>query len=278
MRDYKRKQAERSHLRLTRDESGRLRSLHGDKSIGEIWAEQKRIRLKDAIEEEKQRSQKKVLRRKKFLALAKKVKTVPELKNLAADRKKLFGAAHSVGVSFVKRVKRLKKRQAVFVGLGLIFVLSTAGFMTYGGQKNGGGSGSHNTKDVLAASDKGPQFETVLPTGKSIDDLGGWGRVSPPEKDPVYAFVDTIGSITVRVSEQPLPSGFKDDIASSVRDVAKQFTANDTIQVDGNTIYVGTSEKGPQSLILSLKGLLILIRSDDKVSNDQWAAYVASLK
>jgi hypothetical protein len=39
-----------------------------------------------------------------------------------------------------------------------------------------------------------PEYTTVLPANKNIGELGGWTRVSPPDRNPVFAYIDKIGT------------------------------------------------------------------------------------
>lgn len=123
-----------------------------------------------------------------------------------------------------------------------------------------------------------PDFQTVLPENKSINQLHGWQRVSPPQDDPVFAYSDTINNVAITVSQQRLPTAFSSDIDSHVADLAKKFNATDKIDASGTTVYVGTSVKGPQSAILTKNNLLILIKSAAKIAPADWAAYVSALK
>lgn len=122
-----------------------------------------------------------------------------------------------------------------------------------------------------------PEYKTVLPDHKSISELGGWRRVSPPGKDPVYAYDDEINNIPISVSQQPLPASFKTETASHVADLAKTYNATNKIIVDGTTVYIGTSSKGPQSVIFAQNNLLVLIKSQKVIDNGSWDAYVKSL-
>ncbi len=136
-----------------------------------------------------------------------------------------------------------------------------------------------NTRPKNGVLEKGtPDYPTVAPAGKDIEDLGGWTRVSPPGSNAVYAYADKLGDIQISVSQQPLPADFRKDTATKIRDLAKDYTATKEI-VAGETIaYIGTSAKGPQSLILSKDNLLILIKSAAPVKDEQWAAYISSLQ
>jgi hypothetical protein len=122
-----------------------------------------------------------------------------------------------------------------------------------------------------------PTYKTVLPDNKSISELGGWRRVSPPGKDAVFAYDDNINGISISVSQQPLPPSFKTETASHVADLAKAYNATTKIDVDGTTVYIGTSSKGPQSIIFTAKNLLILIKSQKVIDNGAWGEYVKSL-
>lgn len=122
-----------------------------------------------------------------------------------------------------------------------------------------------------------PDYQTILPGKKPIDNLGGWKRISPPGNDPVFAYADTIDDISISVSQQPLPQSFKDDATNQVAELAKRFNATDKIDTGSIAVYVGTSSKGPQSVIFTKDNLLILIKSQKKVNNTSWAKYAESL-
>ena len=50
------------------------------------------------------------------------------------------------------------------------------------------------------------EYQTVVPKDKSIQQLGGWQRVSPPNATPVFAYGDTIDGVKISVSQQPTHS------------------------------------------------------------------------
>lgn len=123
-----------------------------------------------------------------------------------------------------------------------------------------------------------PAYQTALPKGKTIDDLGGWKRVSPAKEEPVFAYMDKIDDVTISVSQQPLPQSFKNNTDSEVAELAKKFNATNKIDAGGTTAYIGTSSKGPQSVIFTHDNLLILMKSIGHVTDTSWANYIETLK
>jgi hypothetical protein len=122
-----------------------------------------------------------------------------------------------------------------------------------------------------------PDYKTILPNGKSIESLGGWTKVSPPTHSPVFAYVDTLGKATLTVSQQPLPETFKDDPANALEELASGYNATQKLVVEDQTAYVGLSSKGPQSIIFTKNNLLILIKTNIPLTNDQITSYIISL-
>jgi hypothetical protein len=147
--------------------------------------------------------------------------------------------------------------------------------------------GSTDHPEVKAAASKRPAltrgtpgYATVLPDGKTIDDLGGWIRVSPPGRNAVYAYADKIGGVRIDVSEQPLPPALRNHTSEQMARLAQSYAAKGTLTAAGTTVYIGTSAKGPQSLIFNLdqKGLLVLIKSVSPLADNQWVTYINSLR
>lgn len=130
----------------------------------------------------------------------------------------------------------------------------------------------HNQKQMAVT----PNYPTILPTNTTVASLGGWRRISPSNASPVYAYSDSLSGVKIDVSEQPLPASFKDSLDSKLADLAKQFNA--TTKLDSDPIaYIGTSAKGPQSVILTKHDLLILIKSASVIDNKSWQKYISSL-
>lgn len=128
------------------------------------------------------------------------------------------------------------------------------------------------------ARNETPKFDTVLPAGKTIKDFGGWTRISPPDRVPVYAYADKIGNVTINVSQQELPYNLRDDDGKEMEKLSEGFNADKKLTVGDITAYVGTSAKGPQSVIFAKDELLVLIKSTTKVSDEEWITYISSLE
>lgn len=160
--------------------------------------------------------------------------------------------------------RRISRKTALVAG-GAIILVIIVGIIIY----------QCNAANKTAANQ--PNYQTVLPKGDSINQLGGWKRISPPENDPVFAYADQIDNVPITVSQQPLPASFKNDIDTQVAELAKKFNATDKITAGDTTVYVGTSAKGPQSTIFTKNNLLILIRTQKKIADASWARYVESL-
>lgn len=177
--------------------------------------------------------------------------------------------------SFLPKLRWPRNKRALLTVVILVSVLLFAGVWTFTRDK----SRAENvaTQNDTTTTDGTINYQTMLPAGKSIDDLGGWQRVSPPEGDPVFAYTDSIDGISISVSQQPLPKSLKGDVDGWVADLAKKFNATTRIAADDISVYVGTSAKGPQSAIFTKDNLLILIKSETKIEDQSWATYARSL-
>lgn len=121
------------------------------------------------------------------------------------------------------------------------------------------------------------EYQTILPAGKAIDTLGGWKQVSPDGQDPVYAYTDTLGGVSISVSQQPIPDAFIGNTARRVAELAKSYGATTELTAGDTLFFIGTSAKGPQSVIFTKNNLLIMIKSESQITNDAWISYVSGL-
>lgn len=122
-----------------------------------------------------------------------------------------------------------------------------------------------------------PTYDIVLPYERTVEDLGGWRRVSPIEKEPVFAYEDAIGDVAISVSQQPIPESFSSNIAGSVRELAERGSYANVIEAGDTQVYIGRSARGPQSAVFAKNNVLIFIKSQKTISNAEWARYIEQL-
>jgi hypothetical protein len=269
------------HVRVDRE---------GETELADIWAEQRRLRLKEAIERDKKKAERKQQFRQLLKRLTRGASAVPQgTKESAGSSKTIEISIRVPRTSFRKLTRRFKKipsrlisskkRWIILSTVSLVLIVSVGVMMARNGETHNKDDATRTTGGVVAGKTvQTPNFQTVLPVGKSIQELGGWARVSPPEKEPVFAYADMIDGTRILVSQQPLPETFKKSPGTELTKLAEQFLANETITVNDSVVYIGTSEKGPQSVLLTAHDLLILVRADTKIANEQWVSYLASLQ
>jgi hypothetical protein len=193
------------------------------------------------------------------------------------SRLKRITTRFSTSLTKIPSIRMLTKRQLLIL---LVVIVAIIGAMIYIIVSS---NSSQNNPDDQSSSTTGatshtPTYSTVLPANKNIKQLGGWTRVSPPSSNPVFAYADTIDSTAITVSEQPLPDSFKSDPNGQIDALSQHFNAKNTFDAGGTTVHIGTSLKGPQSLILIKNNLLVLITSATKIDNAKWIEYITNLR
>jgi hypothetical protein len=138
-----------------------------------------------------------------------------------------------------------------------------------------GTSGKGDTPAVLAEYKEKADFPYSLPKGSDTE-IEGEVRYNPQRK--LVNFKDSIGGVVITISQQPLPEGFKEDTDTKVKKLAQDFNATKTIATANPTSYIGTSAKGPQTVIFSKKDLLVFIQSTSIIDDHDWAEYITNLK
>lgn len=276
-------------LEFVRKADGRLKPAGEGREIGDVWAEIDRVKLREAIARD-QRKRAKSVRLKRLFNREKPQDT--KATGSSSDTKTVeikinfpeMGRYLKVGVIWLgKKLSSLplSRKQWWLVFGGIILLVSfIASFSLYGNNS----PATENREDKQSggtSADPGPkepEYATLLPKGKNIDDLGGWGRVSPPGKEPVFAFRDNIDNVAISVSQQPLPESFKKNTTTAIAQLAESYAANEKIKAGSTDAYVGTSKDGPQSVILTKNELLILIKSAAKIELKSWESYLATLQ
>lgn len=158
----------------------------------------------------------------------------------------------------------------VVIGTFLTAILVAGGYFLVHSRMQQHAKSSSITKDSQ------PSHPTILPDGVSIKDLGGWQQLKTPNGTAVSVYTDTIDNVPISVSQQPLPESIK-QAGDGIEKLAKNYNATDTINAKGTKVYIGTSAKGPQSVIFTKDSLLVLIKAQKNISNKAWAKYIASL-
>lgn len=286
--------------------------------IGDLWSEQERIRLQEDWEEEERKRERRKRRKELFRKKLTGINGATPPAAASPVRPQAGAASSTgmtrpsgtpvqpkeitVNISLPNMPKvalpkvrmpavslpRVSKGRMVAAGVLLAAVVG--GFTVYGFVQNrdndtvktAADSASVNgvsIKELQASKQTSkPDYKTVLPNGNSIEAYGAWVRVSPPDKNAVYAYADKLNGVLINVSEQPLPSTFRADTYSSLLELAKQYSANTTLQAGATTAYIGTSAKGPQSVLFVKEDLLIMIKSASRIPNEKWQEYIQSLR
>ncbi len=135
-----------------------------------------------------------------------------------------------------------------------------------------------NNSNEQSNSSVTPDFSAVLPASTSIDELGGWQKMTPPNSTPIYVYSDSIDNVAITVSQQTLPESFKDNTDAKIAELAKAYNATTPINADDTKVFSGKSASGPQSIIFTKNNLLVLIKSRGVISNDAWASYIKALQ
>jgi hypothetical protein len=288
---------------LRRRADGQLRPAAEERDIADVWADQRRIRLKQEIEEEDRRKQRRALKqqrkqeRKKlgWRAARKAAKTTSGVPGAVAQSKdieirlslpklpKFHWPSWDEAEDFLANldIPDLKRVHAVYASCAVtvIALLITAPLALHSPTPAKKVADAPSKTSVLgAARIEQPPYTTLLPKGKTAQQLGGWGRVSPKTSDPVYAYADRIGGISITVSEQPLPDDFTADPQGKIANLAKQFNATKPLVTGADTnAFIGTSVQGLQSIVATKQGLLLLIRSVQPIHDSVWGSYLDSL-
>lgn len=165
----------------------------------------------------------------------------------------------------------IKRRHLMYSGIVVAtLVVGVGGFQAVKKFR----SNDADPSGVLAETSE-PEFNTVLPDGKAEETTSK--HISYDSKKRVASFTDLIANVQVTISQQPLPEEFKDDPDSKVAALARDFYATEVIETANPTAYLGTSEKGPQTVIFHKKDLLVFIQSVRPIDKPDWAEYITKL-
>jgi hypothetical protein len=126
-------------------------------------------------------------------------------------------------------------------------------------------------KDVVLSDKK--LFDIVLPRGRDIPQ----DKIFFDQKRKFARYDDDINGIKVSVSQQPLPEEFKNDPDGNIKNVAENFNAKEKLTFDEQSMYLGQSEEGQQTLILTKKSVMIFIVTASQIDKEALKLYAANL-
>lgn len=168
---------------------------------------------------------------------------------------------------------KFSRKQLIIGGAACLVLVSSFGVLR---AISGKGKSSEVASGVLGEAAKEPEFRTVLPEGDA--DYTSSKKIAYDAQKKVASYTDTLNGVPITVSQQPLPDSFKDDPDGQVKKIAENFSANKEIKAGGLVAYLGTSAKGPQSLVLKRGDLLIFIFSQRAIPDDVWGTYILALE
>ena len=255
------------------------RGLGKSESIFGIWEEQRRMQSEEdkmarelAETKHKARELSKTLRKHRY----------GEIKHKSLSKSK-FDSAPKFFISFHNKIsskikKSVKSHKKLATGLASVAVVLFVGIISYSLVNPNPTATLGDSNVSLPITDQlpreKPSFPILYPSNKSSEDFDVV-RISPDGADVSYTFLDrfTDDGQIFKVTQQEVPDNF------NLEKVSTDFQATNVIQVDENKIYHGYSEKGGvQSLIFIKNKKLVTVRSPEKFTDDQWAAYYISLE
>lgn len=171
-----------------------------------------------------------------------------------------------------QKVSRLNRKQLFFV-LPIIAALIGLGVLFINRQNK---PQSPATKVLGQNVSQKPDFKWILPRG-SVDKIAG-GQVNYDPQKKVVLYTDIINGTTVGVTQQALPSTFKDNVKEKMAEYAKKINCTSQIEVGDVMAYAGLSTKGPQTVVFAKNNLLVSIVADKEIDPQSWGSYINSLK
>lgn len=176
----------------------------------------------------------------------------------------------TVKIPKLKTPKLTPKQYRVGATVTGFIVVSLIGFTVFSKLSS---KKSDDGKGVLAQTAQKPEFDTVIP--KDNEETNSKIRYDPERK--VASFTDKIGATDITVSQQELPENLKKNTDEEVEKLAKGFSATEVIVESNPKAYLGTSAKGPQTVIFHKNGLLVFIFSQKSIEKSVWAEYITKL-
>ncbi len=141
--------------------------------------------------------------------------------------------------------------------------------------------GTTNSQQVLAANNTvatKASFTPIAPA--SHPELGAYAKDKTyydPKRDE-YSYMDSMQGDQFTVSQQVLPEKYSSG-QDAVDKISASLAAKEPIVTASGIAYMNTAaDTGKQTIVLSMKGLIVFIQSGAKHSVSDWANYIATLK
>lgn len=181
----------------------------------------------------------------------------------------------AIKIPFYRTLRRLPKKYVALAVLALLAI--TTAWPLQPNTRNPSVTTKNNASAAQIKSEVRPDYAVMSPKGDGVESLGGYAQINPPGEPKVYAYADKISGVPIKVSQQKMPANIGQD-NDKLRSVAEQFNATELIEFDNKSAFIGQSVNGPQSVIYSHEGILVLIASDQKIQNEDWAEYLRNLR
>ena len=263
-------------LSLPKEDTRKSNQTNSSGSIFGIWQEQRRMQVEeDKMARELAETKRKAKELSKTLRTHRygEIKT-DSIKKVELRKDKLTKAV-TAKASLAKKWAVEHKKPAMSLGVLAFVLVSFAGYSLF--KPNPTATlGDSTTNSALSKNLPVEKlvFSLLFRTGMAEADFDV-KRTNPEGSAPAYTYIDsfTENDPKFQVSQQKVPDNF------NLEKTANDFQATDIIQIDGDKVYHGFSDKVKiQSLIFVKKDRLLLISSPQKFTDDQWAAYIISLK
>lgn len=173
------------------------------------------------------------------------------------------------------KIIKSNAKPIIYTGGGLVITGVLVGSLVLFRKNTISSTDTSDSTGVLSEKNAKPEFAYTVPDGeeKRID-----GAVRYDAEKKVVNYKDSIGGVPIVISQQPLPTGFKEGTQDKVKKLAEEFAATEELVTANPTAYLGTSAKGPQTVIFAKNNLLIFIQSTKEIDKADWAQYITALK
>lgn len=205
-------------------------------------------------------------------------KPIVAQKELVKKQKNKIRISNTLKKIKIKLPNVSKKSKIIFLSVTAVLFIIVTGYFLYNKFYNRPTVGLESKETATVTKEATPEYPTITPASKNIEEIGGWTHVSRPGSDSFYRYSDTIGDVKINVNQQALPPNLKTDTEIKIKQLALDLNANESLTVGKLTVHIKTSKEGQQYVIFSKNNLLISITSDSRISNDQWIKYINSLQ